>query len=199
MGIPSNKIISSDRNSLVSADELIVPSFPGYLDWIPYGTIKFLRQTFLSKMSLDTTQYGKRIYISRARARARHIINEDAVIQLLDKLGFQTVYLEEMSTIDQVALFANAQVVVAPHGSGLTNLVFCSPKTITIELFSPHYVRTDYWMISQLLELKHYYCLGENFNCPPLRNIMYQNSLTEDILVNLSSLELVLKAAGIND
>ena len=150
-------------------------------------------------MSLDLTQYGKKIYISRARARARHIINEDAVTQLLNKFGFETVYLEEMSVIDQVTLFSNAHVVVAPHGSGLTNLVFCSPKTIVIELFSPHYLRTDYWMISQLLELKHYYCLGESFNCPPLRNIMYQNSLTEDILVNLSSLELVLKAAGISD
>ena len=199
LGIPLDKIVSSDRTSLISGDELIVPSFPGYLDWIPYGTIKFLRQTFLSKISLDITEYGKKIYISRARARARHIINEEAVAKLLNKLGFQTVYLEEMSIIDQVTLFANAYVVVASHGSGLTNLVFCPPKTIVIELFSPHYVRTDYWIISRLLELKHYYCLGENFNCPPLRNIMYQNSLTEDILVNLSSLELVLKAAGIKD
>ena len=197
LGIPLDKIVSSDRTSFIQAEELIVPSFPGYLDWIPYGTIRFLRQTFLPKIGLDVARYGKKVYISRARARARHIINEDAVCGLLSELGFQTVYLEEMSILEQVTLFANAKVIVAPHGSGLTNLVFCSPNTTVIELFSPNYVRTDYWIISQQLELKHYYCLGESFDCPPLRNIMYQNSLTEDILVDLSSLELVLRAAGI--
>lgn len=199
LGIPLDKIVSSDRTSFVKASELIVPSFPGYLDWIPYGTIRFLRQTFLPKIGLDTSQYGKKIYISRARARARHIINEDAVARLLSKAGFQTVYLEEMTVLEQVSLFANAKVIVAPHGSGLTNLVFCSSKTTVIELFSPNYLRTDYWIISQQLELKHYYCLGESFDCPPLRNIMYQNSLTEDIFVNIDSLKLVLRAAGVSE
>lgn len=197
--IPLNKVIQSDRTSFIQAEELIVPSFPGYLDWIPYGTIKFLRQTFLPKISLDTSRYEPRIYISRARAKNRQIINEESVTQFLSELNFKTVYLEEMSILEQVALFANAKVIVAPHGSGLTNLVFSSPRTIVIELFSPNYIRTDYWVISQQLELKHYYCLGESFNCPTLRNLMYQNSLTEDILVKLSSLELVLKAAGITN
>jgi tetratricopeptide (TPR) repeat protein/capsular polysaccharide biosynthesis protein len=195
--IPLSKVIQSDRTSFIQAEELIVPSFPGYLDWVPYGTIKFLRQTFLPKISLDKARYEQRIYISRGRAKTRQVINEDLVIQCLNEFNFTTVYLEEMSILEQVALFANAKVIVAPHGSGLTNLVFCSPRTIAIELFSPNYVRTDYWMISQQLDLKHYYCLGESFNCPPLRNLMYQNSLTEDILVNISSLELILKAAGI--
>jgi tetratricopeptide (TPR) repeat protein/capsular polysaccharide biosynthesis protein len=199
LGIPLDKIVSSDRTSYIQAEELIVPSFPGYLDWVPFGTIRFLRQTFLPKIGLDLPKYGKKIYISRARARARHIINEDAVSGLLSRLGFQTVYLEEMTVLEQVSLFANAKVIVAPHGSGLTNLVFCSPTTTVIELFSPNYVRTDYWMISQQLELKHYYCLGDSFDCPPLRNIMYQNSLTEDIFVNIDSLELVLKAAGVSE
>ena len=199
LGIPLNKVVSSDEYSFVEAEELIVPSFPGYLDWVPYGTVKFLRQTFLPKISLDNSQHSKKIYVSRARARARQLINEESVTHFLSDLGFKTVFLEEMTVLEQVALFANARIIVSPHGSGLTNLAFCSPRTTVVEIFSPNYVRTDYWMISQYLELKHYYCLGENFNCPTLRNLMYQNSLTEDILVNLSSLELVLKAAGVNN
>ena len=199
LGIPLEKIVSSDRNSYIKASELIVPSFPGYLDWVPFGTIKFLRQTFLPKLSLDSSQFGKKIYVSRARARGRKIINEESVAKFLNERGFTTVYLEEMTVLEQVALFANAKAIVTPHGSGLTNLAFCSPKTKVVELFSPHYLRTDYWMISQELDLHHYYCLGESFNCHILRNLMYQNSLTEDILVNLNSLELVLKAANIDN
>ena len=98
-----------------------------------------------------------------------------------------------MSVLEQVAIFVNAEIVVSPHGSGLTNLVFCSPKTKVVELFSPNYLRTDYWMISQQLKLQHYYLVGQNFNCPSLRNLMYQNALTEDILVNIDSLKLILQ------
>ncbi|MEO0849257.1 MAG: hypothetical protein AAFY50_22930, partial [Cyanobacteria bacterium J06648_1] len=58
---------------------------------------------------------------------------------------------------------------------------------------SPNYVRTDYWMISQQLNLEHYYIVGQNFSCGTLRNLMYQNALTEDILVSIDALELILE------
>jgi tetratricopeptide (TPR) repeat protein len=192
LNIPTQKILESDRHCHIQATELIVPSFPGYMDWIPPGTMKFLRQAFLPKINLAKTDLSKKIYISRAKAKNRQIINELEVEQLLTSQGFRTIFLEEMSVLEQVAIFANAEVIVAPHGSGLTNLVFCTPNTQVVELFSPHYQRTDYWMISQHLELKHYYLIGENFECLSLRNLMYQNSLTEDILVDITSLKLIL-------
>lgn len=192
LGIPPEKIIESDRHSHIQATELIVPSFPGYLDWVPEGTIKFLRQTFVPQVSLATTSRQK-IYVSRARAKNRQLINELEVSKLLNKHGFKTVFLEEMSVLEQVTVFVNAEIIVAPHGSGLTNLAFCSPNTKVVELFSPNYVRTDYWMISQQLKLQHYYLVGQNFDCSSLRNLMYQNALTEDILVNINALKLILQ------
>ena len=200
LGIPSNKIIISDRHSYLQADELIVPSFPGHLDWVPKSTITFLRKTFLP--AIDRSQqaeFPKRIYISRAQARGRVVINEDKTIEIISQLGFQTVVLEKLSVLEQVSLFANAEAIISPHGSSLTNLVFCSPGTVVIELFSPHYLRTDYWILSQQLQLQHYYSLGESFDCFSLRNLMYQNSLTEDILVNINSLQKTLKVAGLTD
>lgn len=193
LGIPPAKIIESDRQNHIQATELIVPSFPGYLDWVPEGTIRFLRQTFLPHINLAQKNAGKKIYISRARAKNRHLVNESEVSSLLHSQGFQTIFLEEMSVLEQVAIFANAEIIIAPHGSGLTNLVFCSPDIKVIELFSPNYVRTDYWMISQQLQLHHYYLIGQSFDCLPLRSLMYQNALTEDILVNISALKLILE------
>jgi len=193
MGIPDRKIIESDQHSHIEATELIVPSFPGYMDWVPHSTMKFLRQTFLPKISLAKTNAGKKIYVSRAKAKNRQVINQSEINELLTSQGFKTVFLEEMSVLEQAATFANAEVIIAPHGSGLTNLVFCSPNTKVIELFSPNYLRTDYWMISQSLLLQHYYLVGENFDCLALRNLMYQNSLTEDIWLNIDSLKTLLK------
>ena len=193
LGIPSEKILESDRHNHVQATELIIPSFPGYLDWVPQGTINFLRRSFLPQISLAKTNVGQKIYISRAKSRNRHLVNELEVSKLLNSQGFKTVFLEEMSVLEQVAIFANAETIVAAHGSGLTNLVFCSPSAKIVELFSPNYVRTDYWMISQQLQLQHYYLIGQSFDCLPLRNLMYQNALTEDIFVNISSLQLILE------
>ena len=194
LGIAQDKIIESDRHSHIQASELIVPSFPGYLDWVPEGTIKFLRETFLPQInSNQNNQNHSKIYVSRARAKNRRLVNEMEVSQLLTKLGFVTVFLEEMSFLEQVKTFANAKMIVSPHGSGLTNLVFCSPHTQVVELFSPNYIRTDYWMISQQLDLRHYYIVGQNFSCSSLRNLMYQNALTEDIFVSIDALKLVLQ------
>lgn len=193
LGIPLEKIIESDRRSHIQAEQLIVPSFPGYLDWIPEGTMRFLRQTFLPQINLVANRKLQKIYVSRARSKHRRLINGEEVSSLLEQQGFKTIFLEDMSVLEQVAIFANAKVIIAPHGSGMTNLVFCSPNTKIIELFSPNYVRTDYWMISQQLQLQHYYVVGRNFNCPSLRNLMYQNALTEDILVDINALTLVLQ------
>lgn len=192
MGVPTSKIIESDRHSHIRATELIVPSFPGYLDWVEPGTIEFLRQTFLPLIN-STKSEAEKIYISRAKAKNRHLVNESEVAQFLSSQGFKTIFLEEMSVLEQIATFANAKAIVTPHGSGLTNLAFCEPNTKVIELFSPNYVRTDYWMISQHLRLQHYYIVGQSFDCLSLRNLMYQNTLTEDILINIDSLKVVLQ------
>ena len=192
LGVPVEKIIESDRHSHIQATELIVPSFPGYMDWVEEGTIKFLRQTFLPRITISKTN-SEKIYISRAKARNRQLINELEVSKFLDSQGFKTIFLEELSVLEQVAIFAKAEIIVAPHGSGLANLVFCSPNTKIIEIFSPNYVRTYYWMISQQLQLQHYYLVGKSFNCKSLSALMYQSSLTEDILVEISSLKLILQ------
>ena len=192
LGVPVEKIIESDRHSHIQATELIVPSFPGYMDWVEEGTIKFLRQTFLPRITSSKANYQK-IYVSRAKAKNRQLINESEVSKLLETQGFKTIFLEELSVLEQVAIFAQAQIIVAPHGSGLANVVFCSPNTKIIEIFSPNYVRTYYWMISQQLQLQHYYLVGKRFDCPSLSALMYQNPLTEDILVDISSLKSILR------
>ena len=200
LGIPADKCIESDRHPHIQAQQLVVPSFPGYLDWVPRGTIEFLRQTFLGDRDLSLPKDGgsRRIYISRAKAQYRQLLNEAEAIALLETFGFESVCLEDLSVIAQAQLFASAEAIVAPHGGGLTNLVFCQPNTTVVELFSPNYVRTDYWMISQQLQLQHYYILGQDFHCHYLLQLMHQNSLTEDIWINIDSLRAALQIAGLH-
>lgn len=205
LGIPESKIIECDRHPYIQAKQLIVPSFPGYLGWLSPRGLKFLRQFFLHDFSHkhDLDNYTKntvptridrseRIYISRSKCSYRRVINEENVIEILSEFGFVSVLLESMDLDEQIALFASAKVIVAPHGSGLTNIMFCQPGTKVIELMPPNYIRHYYWAISHQLNLEHYYVTGESFNCYQIRELMYQNPLTEDILVNLKSLKKIM-------
>ncbi|MGL5062809.1 MAG: tetratricopeptide repeat protein, partial [Microcoleus sp.] len=149
----------------------------------------FPQKNSVSESDRANSIYPERIYISRSKCSYRQVINEDRVIEILSGFGFVSVLLESMTFGEQIALFSRAKVIVAPHGSGLTNIIFCSPGTKVIELTSPNYIRHYYWAIGQQLDLAHYYITGESFDCYPLRQLMYQNPLTEDILVNLTSLK----------
>ncbi|WP_293259368.1 tetratricopeptide repeat protein [Microcoleus sp. PH2017_21_RUC_O_A] len=201
LGIPEYKIIESDRHPYIQAKHLIVPSFSGYLGWLSTQGLDFLRRVFSREQSPKLPEscareskntHPERLYISRSKCSYRRVINEEQVIDFLSGFGFVPVLLESMTLNEQIALFAGAKVIVAPHGSGLTNIIFCSPGTKVIELTSGNYIRHYYWAIGQQLNLEHYYVTGENFECYPIRQLMYQNPLTEDILVNLKDLKIML-------
>lgn len=193
LGIPEFKILESDRFPHIQAQQLIVPSWPGYMGWLQPWAIDTLRRWFLPKSQNLGRNYPERIYISRGDASYRRVLNEDEVIQFLRPWGFVTVQLETLSFGEQVALFAQAKVIMGAHGSGLTNILFCQPGTQVIEWMSPHYNRHYYWVISQYLGLEHYCLTAEGFSCYPLRGLMYQNPLTEDIWLNLVSLKRLLE------
>jgi tetratricopeptide (TPR) repeat protein/capsular polysaccharide biosynthesis protein len=197
LGIPEEKVLESDRLPHIQATELIVPSFAGYLGWPSGWAIDFLRREFLKEI-IPGSSYPKRIYISRSKARYRRVLNEEDVVEVLERSGFVSILPESMSLAEQIAHFYHAEVIVAAHGSGLTNTIFSRHGTKVIELVSPHYISHYYWGISQYLKLEHYYLAGEAFECYPIRELMYQNSLTEDILVNLSSLKRMVEVVGLS-
>ncbi|NEQ29119.1 MAG: glycosyltransferase family 61 protein, partial [Microcoleus sp. SIO2G3] len=194
LGIPLEKVLVSDRHPHIQAETLIAPSFTSPLGWMSIESLHFLRESFLP---IAAGKWPSRLYISRRCARYRRVLNEDAVIDLLRPAGFVPVLLEALSFAEQVALFAQAEAIVAPHGSGLTNLAFCRPQTTVIELFSPDYVRPYYWTIANYLRLRHYYATGRSFACRPLQTLMHPNPLTADIEVNLDALKQLMKTTEV--
>lgn len=83
---------------------------------------------------LQTDKSGKRIYISRKNARARRIVNEPEFAPVLERHGFETVVMEELSLDDQVDLMRQADTLAGAHGGGLTNMIFLRPKVPVLEL-----------------------------------------------------------------
>jgi len=85
----------------------------------------------------DPARTGRRLYVSRSDARIakRQVVNEDEIVARLERRGFEVIRGSELSVADQARVFAEADVVLGPHGAGLTNILFCRPGTPVIELF----------------------------------------------------------------
>lgn len=85
----------------------------------------------------------RRLLIQRRHGK-RSIRNFDELAAALVPLGFEIVAAEKLTFAEQVARFAAADCVVAAHGAGLANLVFCQPGTRVIELLSADYLTRLY-------------------------------------------------------
>lgn len=103
----------------------------------PHEAYTFLRERFLPHIQAYTRDsFPKRIYVSRRDALKRKVINEDELTNYLHSRGFETIVLENMGGIEQMAMFYNADMVVSTHGAALVNTMFCKKNTTVIELCS---------------------------------------------------------------
>ena len=108
-------------------------------DWI----VDFIRETFSSNLPISA---GTSLYISRNLGSKRIITNENEFINELHLAGIDTIYCEKNTVKQNAKIFRAANVVVAPHGAGLANIVFCRPGTTVVELFSSHW-SDEFWKL----------------------------------------------------
>jgi len=196
LGINPDKLIqrSSGEDLHLQADHLLAPSFPGTVAWMPKWACEFLRNTFLDSECIKE-KTNKRLYIRRSLSSSRHLINEEEVIHCLEGWGFEALHLEQLSVQEQASLFAQAEIIVAPHGSGLSNLVFCLPGTKVIEIFSPFYVYPCFWLVSNLMGLDYFYVLGEILGGQHFHQFVLGADKEGDIWIDCQRLLKVLRLA----
>jgi capsular polysaccharide biosynthesis protein len=197
LGLDGGKVIESSKVPYLKARQLIVPSIALGGGCYPSWMCQFLRGTFLDDPSAAPTSTGRRLYISRGLATYRRVLNEVDVVQMLGRHGFEVIKLEGLSMREQAEIMASCEAVVAPHGGGLSNLVFCGPGTKVIEIFSPELVAGYFWKLCNQLNLDYYYILGEGL--PETQDEGYQQSWNAraDIVVDLSILRQALKISGL--
>ena len=197
IGVGRDKLLLSSELRHVQARELIVPSIVlrggCYPDWMR----SFLRRTFLGDADAVHSA-GRRLYLSRGEAKYRRVLNEGAVCDVLGRYGFEIVRLETLPFAAQAKLLSEAALIVAPHGAGLGNVVFCDAGTKVIEIFAPELVTGFYWRLCTESQLDYYYILGEGK--PETLNTDYNQSwdAVQDILVSLPVLRAVLNQAEVS-
>ncbi|VGO12282.1 hypothetical protein PDESU_00833 [Pontiella desulfatans] len=156
LGIPQEKIVEASPECHIEAKELFVPSFAGLPGLPSPEGLDFVR-SFMP----PTSGEGRRLYISRSGARRRRILNENEILPLLEKYGFETVHPGKLTVAEQMKLFASASVIVSPHGAELTNLAFCPSGAKVIELFSPYYLNPCFKQLAAVRGLHHTALVGQ--------------------------------------
>lgn len=155
LSIPDDKVVAASPERHIEATELVVPSFAGLAGLPSPAGLGFVR-SFMP----PAPGKGRCLFISRSGARRRRILNENEILPLLEKHGFETVHPGKLTVAEQMKLFASASVIVSPHGAELTNLAFCPSGAKVIELFSPYYLNPCFKQIAAVRGLHHTALVG---------------------------------------
>lgn len=134
---------------------------------------------------------GTRVFISRAGARRRRIAHEIDVAALLERHGFEIVVPEHMSIERQADLFSAADVIVAVHGAGLTNLVFATEGALVIELQPPALDDARmmlYWNVATARRLRYVQVI-----CAEAANQEDVDTSARDIVIDLDDFDALLR------
>ncbi|MGU3667448.1 glycosyltransferase family 61 protein [Methylobacterium sp. A49B] len=159
---PDRTHIIIDNRTATRVRKLYVVSTPTYLTdnflqrpWensaIYTSTIVGMRDRIVEKLEHESAngRSGKLIYL--ARRSGRTVINGVELEEMLSSLGFDIIYPEDLSFVEQFWLFRNADLIVGPLGAAFTNVIFCRPGTKIIALSSP--LLTDFCLQSNLAKL----------------------------------------------
>lgn len=131
----------------------------------------------------DSCHPMERIYIDRnPSSKFRNIKNYKELILILNKYGFSVLDLVKLSIKDQIKLFRNTRAIIAPHGAGLTNVIYCRECSFVIEII--HKDRQKY-MYEEICKVKNidYYKIIDNTNT---------HKTDPDLKVDLIGLESIL-------
>ena len=75
----------------------------------------------------------------------------------MEKNGFEILFFEEMPFTQQMTTVDEAEIIVAPHGSGLANIIAGSSGLKIIEIISPNWFNTCYAKLAVQCGFKYRY------------------------------------------
>jgi hypothetical protein len=118
-------------------------------------TLKFIRNRILEHFQINfNDSTDTKIFISRKNTKNIRLTNEDLVLELFIKHGFEIIYPEMMSLEEQVKVFASAQIVAGVTGAAFTNILYCQENTVVINIIPEKYEFYLYSTIAHNLNLK---------------------------------------------
>lgn len=155
----TGRFIQPRADRTIRADRLLVPSTPNQDLAAPRSATDWLRKRLPASGRTDTPT---RLYLSRGQQPGgRRYLQEAELWPRLERQGFVMLDPGTLSVQEQIDVFANADVIVAPHGAALTNITWSRPGVRVLEMFAGTYVHLGLWTIAEAIGGMHYrYLIG---------------------------------------
>jgi len=159
LGLGQDALLDTRKDVDLVARSIVISNLQSRSRLPSATAIAALRRAFLDEGK--QAHSGERgIFLSRERGE-RQVRNSAEVRRVVSSYGLEVVESVPASVEEQIRMFSQASVIVSPHGSGLTNLVWCAPGTRVIELFTRSFTPPMYAYISHVLGLR-YACLVDD-------------------------------------
>jgi capsular polysaccharide biosynthesis protein len=162
VGVPSDRRLEWTHEK-ATVDRLVVPNYvrkarPGQYE-PSERDLRWVRENAKESVPEGQQNGHDRLFVNRRDADVRQLRNREAVVEMLHDYGFESITPGEYSVQEQVQMFRNADVVIGPHGAGLTNIMFGDDLTL-VELFPNDYSPGYFYAITELLGFEHRYVYG---------------------------------------
>lgn len=133
----------------------------------------------------------RRVFISRAQSRIRRLANEGDLEPILAAAGFEPVLMERLGFEEQVRLMGETAILLAPHGAGLTNMMFCQPGTHVVEIADISYPNPNFYALACAMGLPYWLVQGAFAGGHTLHR------LDRDLRVEPAAVRRVLRQIGV--
>ena len=153
--VPSRSLRIVGSRDFWCCSQLYVSSVPHD---VPPWAVTFLRKLFGPVPPGDTP---RAVNLMRAATARRRVQNESNICEHLAKRGIAPIDLNRRSFVEQIQIIANSDVIVAPHGSALANLVFARTGTRLLEIFANPGNQKCYWMLARHRQLSYHYFVAD--------------------------------------
>ena len=166
---------------------------------------------FIDKILLNIKppEFGTKIYIRRDDVNYRKILNEADLIEKLRENGFEIINPHHFEILAQMKIFSNAEIVISPYGSNLSNIIFCNKRTKVIEI-SPHFqnsyeknisnrykdlsemIDLDFHKISvETVDIKHHSDLAKKYIS---KNILNHSDYYKNLILKVSEIDKLISS-----
>jgi capsular polysaccharide biosynthesis protein len=167
------KQVRIGEEEVIRVDQLIMPEIVYYNGvenedsppavrekLIPHPLVKqeaitLVRKTLLENFPVSVEPFRK-VYVSRSRSKIRRLANEGEVIPILIKHGFEIVFFEGMSLVEQIRLMRETKTFAGVHGSNMVNILFLTEKAVVVELMNEHQVNDAFYLLSSSIDMNYY-------------------------------------------
>ena len=146
----------------------------------------------------------KKIYVTREDSTYRKIVNEADILPILRSRGYKVINPQLYNIDEQIRIFSQAEKIISPHGSNLSNIIFCKPGTEIYEIgpeFNSNFEKffeNRYKYLAEVNGLKYYRFLTDTV---PVENHSNQAKkfINNEILENSNYYKnLIVKISDIN-